>query len=148
MKRIIYLVGFIILIIITSCENEIDNTNYVDFSQLIGEWEVIAYFNSTPIYGPFKLITLKDTPFGNDSITIMDTDVKFWKFEVKALANVENNSFETRLSNCEVSEDKIGIKIPNGMIINSDSIFLEILFEDDETPYAHTYQLKGHRITE
>ena len=39
-----------------------------------------------------------------------------------------------------------GIKVFNGKIIDSDSIYLEIQFEDDETPYGNTYQLKGYRV--
>ena len=34
----------------------------------------------------------------------------------------------------------------NGKILGSDSIYLEIQFEDDVTPYQNTYQIKGRRI--
>lgn len=147
MKNFIYLLGLITIgIIIASCERETDNNN-ADFSEFTGQWEVIAYYDSTPIYGPFKVIILKNTPAGNDSITILDSEVKFWKFQVKALANKEDGTFETKLSNCEVSEESIGIKILNGKILDTDSIYFEIQFEDDETPFGHTYELKGHRIS-
>ena len=59
----------------------------------------------------------------------------------------ENGTFQTKLSKCEVSEKGIGIKISNGQIVNPDSIYFEIQFEDDETPYGNTYVLKGHRIS-
>ncbi|HCY00507.1 MAG TPA: hypothetical protein DG754_10240, partial [Bacteroidales bacterium] len=83
---------------------------------------------------------------GGDSITVKDSEIKFWKFQVKANANDQNGTFETDLSNCEVSEVSIGVKINNGKILNTDSIYFEIQFEDDETPYGNVYILKGARI--
>lgn len=152
MKNFIYLLGFILLSVIISCESETENLindeNHnegeiiEDFSQFIGEWQVNAYSDSELIFGPFKVTTLRT---GNDSITILDTEEEFWKFQVKALAKVETGIFQTKLSNCEKSDESIGIKIPNGKILNTDSIYFEIQFEDDETPFVHTYQLKGRR---
>ena len=72
--------------------------------------------------------------------------MKFWKFQVKAAVSKQEGTFETELSNCELSEENIGIKIANGKIVDSDSIYFEIKFEDDETPYGNTYRLKGHRV--
>ncbi|WP_352421237.1 lipid-binding protein [Proteiniphilum sp.] len=155
MKNFIYLLGFILLSITISCEketvNQISDENnqesetIKDFSQFIGNWEVNAYSDSELIFGPFKVTTFKA---GNDSITLLDTEEEFWKFQVKALAKVETGIFETKLLNCEKSDESIEIKIPNGKILDNDSIYFEIQFEDDETPFLHTYQLKGHRISE
>lgn len=151
MKKIIYLLGFITLGIIASCEREAENTSISDNTNsvninLSGQWEVIAYNDSTTVFGPFRVITLKNASSGNDSITIQDSGVKFWKFQVKALADEKNGTFETKLSTCEMSTEGIGVKISNGKILNSDSIYFEIQFEDDETPYGNTYRLKGHRV--
>lgn len=151
MKKIIYLLGFITLGFIASCERETENAGLPDAAnsvKITGQWEVAAYNDSTLVYGPFKVITLKDTSAGSDSITIQDSEVKFWKFQVKAAADEKNGTFATKLSTCEISEEGIGIKISNGKILNSDSIYFEIQFEDDETPYGNTYQLKGNRINE
>ncbi len=151
MKKIIYLLGFLTLGIIASCEKEADNGATDDASKLVnitGQWEVTAYNDSTFVSGPFKVITLKDPSTKSDSITIQDTEIEFWKFQTKAFVDEKNGTFQTELSNCEVSEEAIGIKISNGKIINSDSIYFEIQFEDDETPYKNTFQLKGHRISE
>lgn len=147
MKKIIYLLGFLMLGII-SCEKE-ENAATADEIKVIditGQWEVTAYNDSTLISGPFKVITLKNPSAENDSITILDTEVKFWEFQIKAFADNKNGTFQTELSNCEVSEEAIGIKISNGKVFNSDSIYFEIQFEDDTTPYENTYRLKGHRI--
>lgn len=152
MKKIIYLLGFLTLgIIAVSCEKEVEApANTTEESKTIninGQWEVTAYNDTTMIFGPFKIMTLKDASANSDSITIQDTEVKFWQFKAKAFADEKNGTFQTKLSICEVSEDApIGIKISNGKIVNLDSIYLEIQFEDDATPYENTYLLKGHRI--
>ena len=149
MKKIIYLLGFVVLTMMVSCEQEINNNSIPEVSNLsdvnvIGKWEVTAHNDSVPVFGPFTLLTVNNS--NNDSITIQDSEVKFWKFQVKAAVNEIDGTFETNLSNCEVSEEGIGIKIANGKIVDTDSIYFEIQFEDDETPYGNTYRLKGHRI--
>ena len=157
MKNLIYLLGFILFSITLSCESEIvdqineeeDNETINDFNQFSGEWLVSAYNDSELLFGPFKVATLKEESLTkNDSITILDIEEEFWKFQVKASIKKEgtNAAFQTELSNCEKSDVGIGIKISNGQILNSDSIYFEIQFEDEETPYGYTYQLKGHRI--
>lgn len=151
MKKIIYLLGFFILGIIVSCEREGANIETDDTNntvKVVGEWEVMAYNDSTFIQGPFRLTTLKSTPVGNDSITLQDSNSQFWPFQVKVSTNKMDGTFETKLSRCELWEEGIGIKIQKGIIINSDSIYFEIQFEDDEIPYANTYRLSGHRIIE
>lgn len=149
MKKIIYLLGILTLGIVASCEREVESATIIDAPKLVeiaGQWEVNAYNDSILIYGPFKVITLKESSTGNDSITVQDAEVKFWKFQVKAAVDEKNGTFQTELSECEVSEESIGIKISNGKIVSSDSIYFEIQFEDDETPYGNIYQLKGHRL--
>ena len=149
MKKLIYLLGFVALCIIVSCERDMENGGQPDTTNLIdltGQWEVIAHNDSAAISSPFTILTISDPSAKNDSITIQDSEVKFWKFQTKAAVNQEDGTFQTKLSKCEVSEDSIGVKITNGKIIDSDSIYFEIQFEDDETPYGNTYRLKGHRV--
>ena len=151
MKKFIYLLAFVALAIFASCEQEINNSSLPDFQNttnvnITGKWEVTAHNDSIPVFGPFTLLTVTNPDNENDSITILDSEVKFWRFQVKAAVNEIDGTFETDLSNCEVSEEGIGIKIANGKIVDSDSIYFEIQFEDDETPYGNTYHLKGHRV--
>ena len=151
MKKIIYFLAFIALAMFASCEQETNNSSLPDFQNttnvnITGKWEVTAHNDSIPVFGPFTLLTVANPESKNDSITILDSEVKFWRFQVKAAVNEIDGTFETNLSNCEVSEEGIGIKITNGKIVNSDSIYFEIQFEDDETPYGNTYRLKGHRV--
>lgn len=155
MKKFIYLLGFVALGIFASCERETENTEVSDVSNSIndvapinvtGKWEVTAHNDSTAIYGPFTVLTVNDPETKNDSITIQDSEVKFWKFQVKAAINEKDGTFETKLSTCELCTEGVGVKIANGKIVDSDSIYFEIQFEDDETPYGNTYRLKGHRV--
>lgn len=145
MKKITYLLSFILLTIFISCEREIDSIENITPINFTGEWNVNAYIDTTFVYGPFKIITTQESA-NSDSITVKDSEVKFWKFQAKANKNDINGTFETRLSKCEVGDKAIGIIISNGKIINSDSIYFEIKFEDDEIPFGNNYQLKGTRI--
>lgn len=151
MKKIIYLLGFLILGLIISCQKEEENTMINDSSssvQIVGKWEVTAHNDSVPLYGPFTLLTLKSNSAGNDSIIIQDSEQKFWKFQVKASVNETEGTFQTKLSSCDICEEETGIKIANGKFVDTDSIYFEIQFEDDITPYGQTYRLKGHRVNE
>lgn len=151
MKKIIYFLSFIALTIFSACETDLqmglidlEKGSEVAVENFTAKWSVDAYVDTAHVYGPFNIITLQDFN-DSDSITVKDSEIKFWKFQAKASANNFNGTFETELSNCEVSEDAIGIKIFNGQIINSDSIYFEIQFEDDVNPYGRTYKLKGRR---
>lgn len=143
MNKTIYIILLIVATVITSCQKDQEKIELN--SSLNGEWEVTAYLGDT-IHGAFPLIISSDFPLKIDSVTIGDTSKYFWNFQVKVSANHENGTFETRKSICENCSYGIGVKVFNGKIINSDSIYLEIQFEDDETPYGNTYQLKGHRV--
>ncbi|MDD2314955.1 MAG: lipid-binding protein [Proteiniphilum sp.] len=144
MKKVIYLLGLITLVSIVSCERE-ETSESINMVNLTGKWEVNAYLDSTLIFGPFMVNTLQSTSSTGDSITIWDSETKFWDFQVKASTQGEEGTFETELSKCQTSEKAIGIKIFNGKM-QSNSIYFEIQFEDDLIPYGQTYRLKGHRV--
>lgn len=149
MRKIIFLLGLVALGVIISCERDTESmvsNDQQNALNLTGQWEVMAYNDTVSLIGPFTVLTVSDPASNNDSITIQDSEVKFWKFQVKAAVDAKDGSFETKLSKCEVSDVGIGVKISNGKILNSDSIYFEIQFEDDVTPYGNTYQLKGHRV--
>lgn len=144
MNKTIYIL-LIAAFVVLSCERNEEKIELT--SSLNGEWEVMAYLNDAPVHDvTFPLTISGDFPSKTDSVTINDASKYFWNFQVKVSANHENGTFETQKSICEHCSYKIGVKVFNGKIINSDSIYLEIQFEDDETPYGNTYQLKGHRI--
>ncbi|SCM58840.1 lipid-binding protein [Petrimonas mucosa] len=149
MKHIIYctISMLVAAFLLLSCEKEAEMIELT--SDLNGEWEVMAYLEDAPIHdGTFPLIITSSFPVKTDSITIRDTSKSFWNFQIKVAANHENGTFETEKSICEICDFGIGIKVLNGKVIDSDSICMEIQFEDDETPYGNTYLLKGHRKVE
>ena len=144
MNRITHLILVVVTMIVSSCERYEENIQLP--SSVMGEWEITAYLENMPIYESFPLIIYANSSSKIDSITLRDAADYFWNFQVKAAVNHENETFQTRGSVCELSKYKIGIKILNGKIIESDSIYFEIQFEDDETPYGNTYQLRGNRV--
>lgn len=151
MKRLIYFMGLLALgMIIVSCEKEIESESIIEDKQEVvnvtGKWEVMVHNDSAAIFGPFELLTISETFIDNDSITIQDGEVKFWDFQVNASLNEKDGTFQTELSTCQICEEGVEIKIANGKIIDSDSIYFEIQFEDDITPFGRTYRMKGHRI--
>lgn len=148
MNKIIYLFAIIAtMVMIASCEKEDFQDNNIEeqFSTSVpGSWEVKAYLNDSIIYDTFNIFT---SGISGDSIVINDTIVNFWNFQVKASVDAKSNTFQTKLSTNELVNDfAIGVKIPVGKIIDSDSIYMEMQFEDDITPFGNTYQIKGHRI--
>lgn len=129
-------------IVVVSCDRSLEN----ELAQIdpAGEnWTVKAYTGKNQVYGPFLIKTYKPS-LGNDSINISDCDGKFWNFNVNTAVDVTGKSFQTQGSANRVSKYNIGVKVLNGKIVN-DSIFFEIQFEDDETPYGTTYKLTGCR---
>lgn len=149
MKQIIYFLGLITLGSISfSCDKDSENIlpdGQEEAFEMDGIWEVNAYNDTTFVFGPFGLTTSDNLSTGNDSLTVKDTDTKFWNFQAKVATDETAGTFQTKLSYCELCEESIGIRITNGKV-DGDSIYLEIQFEDDETPYGNTYQLKGHRM--
>ena len=134
------------VIVIASCERE-DNFTVEEQQQvneMIGSWDVKAHIEDQVVFDSINVIVTKAL---GDSITIKDSVNNFWSFQVKAASDVANNAFQTDLSSNENSELNIGVKIANGKIIDKDSIYLEIQFEDDVTPFGNTYVLKGRRAS-
>lgn len=152
MKKIFFSTILFISFIFISCERS-DEGLQQDYnkqlnSSLYGKWDVSAYIEDEFIHGSFPLIIDRSLSLETDSVTLRDSTNYFWNFQMKVAVNYDKETFETQKSICEIDNYGIGIKVFNGKIIDSDSIYFEIQFEDDETPYGHTYQLKGKRMTE
>ena len=144
MKQVIYILTFTLLFFTLACESNLENDEIAikENSTLNGDWTVNAYFDNGNNFGPFDLKV--QTTADNDSISIKDSG-DFWNFQVKAAAKSSATSFKSDLSINEISKVGANIKVLNGKIVENDSIYFEIQFEDDVTPYGITYQLKGHR---
>lgn len=146
MKKLLYIITFTLLLFTTACEtdslSEDLNTDLpLIENNLSGNWNMKAYVDKDEVFGPFDIEITYTTDL--DSIIITDND--FWGFQVKASANNSKNTFSTNLSVNELSKVGAQIKILNGKVIENETIYFEIQFEDDETPYGITYNIKGHK---
>ena len=148
MKQLLYIISFTLLLFTAACESEqfsedlnLDSTTSTENS-LSGDWNIKAYVDKNEVFGPFDMEITHTSDL--DSIIIKDND--FWGFQVKASANNQNNTFESNLSTNELSKVGAQIKILNGKVVDNGNISFDIQFEDDETPYGITYNIKGHRI--
>ena len=131
------------MLLLVACEQNLENDSInLPETNISGNWTVNAFIDNDFIFGPFIVSTQNTSE--NESIYIKDNGT-FWKFQTKAEIVNSNNSFESKLSENEISSIKANIKIINGKIINNDSIVFDIQFEDDETPYGYTYKIMGHR---
>jgi len=142
MNKLYIFVIALIAIITTSCEQDIKTIDPAN-NELAGTWEVNALVLDNKVYGPFKINTALAS---NDIITIADEDGSFWDFQVKANVGSTGNSFTAKDAKCEISDPIIGINITNGKVVQGDSIYFEIQFENDEEPYEITYKLTGQRV--
>jgi|AGTN01.1.fsa_nt_gi hypothetical protein len=145
---IIYIAIIIAAVTALSC-NRYDETDLqLPEHAMVGEWKVDAFIGDLVIYKDIVLQANEISSSRNDSISLKDSENYFWDFQVRVAADVENASFDTQKSISEVGDHKVGVKISNGKVIDNDSIYFEIAFEDDEIPYGTTYRLKGSRIIE
>ena len=127
----------------TSCEQEYEK-QYSWAYPVAGDWMVKAYIDGTPITGPWEMKTYNSS-FGKDSIWIDDYDGNFWEYQVKCAVNMTGRTFQTNGSTNATPDYPIQIKILNGKVINNDSIYYEVQFEDDDPSFGTTYQIAGHR---
>ena len=149
MKNILYFLSFITLFItlfIIACDTDPDIKDGGDDptqDNFRGAWIVNASITGDDFtYGPFVIKT--QTANDKDSLSIIDDD-GLWDFQVKAAINMESNSFASQSSVNTKSTVGAKSKVLNGIIVGSDSISFSIQFEDDETPYGYTYNIKGKR---
>ncbi len=144
-----YILGLIgaLILFFASCERADETIDIQPINNIFGAWQVSAYVDDVPVSGAFQIDILKSASQGADSVSITEKGFDFWNFSVNAAHSIVKGSFSTDLSVCQKSEDEtIGIKIDNGKVIGTDSLYLEMKFEDDILPFGTTYQLKGHRL--
>jgi len=142
-----------------------------------GDWTVKVSIGGQEIYGPIEVKTYNSS-FGQDSIWIDDYPVtefnkedstyttkgNFWGMKVKAAVNMKTKTFESAEFTNGMEHYPIHIKIMNGKVINKDSIYFEVQYEDDyryddkgnvilddnglpKYKFENTYQISGHRTS-
>ena len=145
-----YILGIISAIILTmvSCNRADERLDINLKNNISGEWQVSAYLNDQIVSEGFQLDISNVGSTGLDSITITESGFDFWNFSVNAAFDLHKGVFYTQLSQCHSSDENIGIKIENGKIIGSDSIYFEIRFEDDVNPFESVYKVNGKRLNQ
>jgi len=154
MKKINYLILLVVILVGTSCEPTFVKT-YSWACPVAGDWKVKTYTNGVEDGGPYE-IKAYNSAFGKDSIWIDDYGIgvdkaanygNYWTMKFKVAVNMSTKTFSNGTSTVinAIPDYGIGIKVMNGKIIGNDSIYFEVQFEDDTTPFGTTHQLAGHR---
>jgi hypothetical protein len=165
MKKINLLSIFIISLVFASCEPKYEK-EYNWAYPVCGDWMVKVYVEGEEYAGPYEMKTYNSS-FGQDSIWIDDYPVyysnydayygNFWTLQVKAAVDMKSLTFQSDSAISVVPGYPVAIKVRNGRVINKDSIYFELQFEDDgyyddngdrvPNPFGTTYQIAGHRET-
>jgi hypothetical protein len=171
MKKINLLSIFIISLVFASCEPKYEK-EYNWAYPVCGDWMVKVYVHDTVndkdtvFAGPLEMKTY-NSAFGQDSIWIDDYPVyyssddryigNFWTLQVKAAVDMKSLTFQSDSAISVVPDYPVAIKVLNGKVINKDSIYFELQFDDDgyydengdwvSTPFETTYKIAGHRET-
>jgi len=151
MKKINFLILLVVVLVGVSCEPTYTKT-YSWAYPVAGYWTVKAYVDGVEAFGPSEIKTY-NSAFGKDSIWIDDIvtyspGYTVWDMKVKTAVNMGTKTFNNaNVAMNAIPDYGIGVKVMNGKIIGNDSIYFEVQFEDDTTPYGTTYQMKGHRTT-
>jgi hypothetical protein len=159
MKKAICL--FSMIIFLSACDDYPEpEVEYTSTFPVSGEWWVTYKLETEPgvfvdLLGSYqKLLTYNTAANTPDSLWIDDVG-HFWDFKCKAAADIPNRSFATEESDNVSYESKV--RIINGKVILdggrstsgvvTDSIYFEVLFDDDSTPFGTTYIVSGVRRT-
>ena len=142
MKSLLIYFSTFILVFLLACTDDTEPIDNGNKNNLSYSWQVNASItnNNDFTYGPFIIRTTSN----NDSINIHD-EGKFWNFQGSVALNSENMTFESASSINTRSSVGAKFRVFNGQILGSDSIAFNIQFENDETPYGITYNIKGRR---
>jgi hypothetical protein len=160
LKYIFIIAIFSALSFTTACEKEdpeIENTATYPVS---GEWWVTYQVRNAEGQlediggGYYPFLTYNTSSNRPDSIWVSDAH-SFWDFQVKAGLDLTNRSFAVNEGQNVAYDSKV--RIANGKVlvgsgvstsgVATDSLYLEVAFDDDEEPFGTTYIVSGHRRT-
>jgi len=144
-----FLLVSVVAVALISCEPTYKK-EYSWAYPIAGDWLVTAYdlADGAQASNPFELRAYNSS-FGTDSIWIDDyattgSNGNWWCFKFKAAVNMSTKTFEADSTTNALPGYDIKVIVQNGKIVNNDSIYMEVVFEDDATT---TYILTGHRET-
>lgn len=136
----ILLVGLLILGF--SCTKMEYTQEFSSTYPISGDW-TITVDDGSSTYGPYYM-KIYNTATSKDSVWIDDAKL-FWQTKSKAAVNLKDNTFAGEKTQNEYYNSKVSYA--NGKVIGKDSIYFEVTFSDDSTPYGIVYKYAGHRKT-
>ena len=155
MKKFRFQILIILLITgFVSCETMDDfEVEYSPAWPVSGEWWVTWEFDDgtgdvSDHYGVghVRFLTYGDVDNTGDSLWAWDYG-EFWDIKVKTGLNVTSRTFSVSEGQNVAYDSKVTLQ--NGLVIereDGDSIYMEIGFDDDATPYSTTYIVSGRRV--
>jgi len=154
-KNKTYLLGIVLILSLAffSCQKKIEK-EYNWAYPVAGDWTLKAHVDNEEVAGPFE-VKIYNTSFGQDSIWIDDYNGNFWDMKLKAKVDMSTKTFETAGSpgiNYKIEVEENGetverypiFKVMEGKVVNTDSIYFKMEFEDDP---GTIYTISGHRTT-
>jgi hypothetical protein len=150
------------------CNQDDPNIKSTAGEAIAGEWYVTYKVGTTDVNGGYSPIITSNTAANvatemliSDYVTPTATSGNFWSFKVKAQVDPANKTFaaDEAVSSALWHEDPYPIKVNvlNGSIfkdgghsktgVTVDSIYFELQFEDDSSPFGTTYIVSGHKRT-
>lgn len=145
-----YAVLFSIIIGIGACKKSSFDPGTTKSPNASNGWWVTYSVGGSPIYGPVFFSTYNTSADKADSMWIDDLE-HFWQFKGKVALDYKALTFSN--PSCQNEYYTSDAKIANGKILTkgghsksgvvTDSIYFEIQFSDDTTPYGTTYQVSG-----
>ncbi|HEX5172034.1 MAG TPA: lipid-binding protein [Cyclobacteriaceae bacterium] len=164
----ISIILFAFLFALASCDEDDPNVKETTTKDFAGEWWVTYSVDGDDVGGGHSEIITSNSAANiateiivSDYVSPTATSGNFWSYKVKAQTDPTNKSFSANevISSALYDGDPydIGVNILNGKIFPEgghsktgvvvDSIYFEIQFEDDSTPYGTTYVVSGHKRT-
>ncbi len=142
MKKLIYILGVVMIFGFFSCEQEKIDPGMAPNSELAGTWSVIEYgLDMTPLYGPSHLYTY-NTSMEEDYIWV--DNIYDWGIKVKAMAT-STTTFEATNA-VDHGGRYEGVTISEAQILG-DSIILRVTLYNADGSIDDDYYEAGHRTT-
>lgn len=147
MKIMKFLALPVVALVLFACEPTFKK-EYSWAYPIAGDWMITAYdlADGSQVSNPFEMRAYNPS-FGTDSIWIDDyattgSNGNWWSFKFKVAVNMATKTFSAVTSTNALPSYHIDIVVENGKIVGTDSLYMEVKFEDDPST---TYIFAGHR---
>ena len=140
MKTKYYII--IMIVVIVGCKNDDFDREFNSTYPVAGEWYVSEYYDGGFVYGPYHL-QIFNTSFSKDSIwisNIYDSGIK-----LRAKVNADKTFGVTK--SADIEEHVSAGTISGGKIIDTDSIYFEVILLDEDDEVIDEFFTAGRRWT-